>query len=180
MLKSGETTSDTRGCSQVTPEIGVTSTPVIDRTRGANGVVYVVAMSKDGSGNYHQRLHALDLALGTELFGGPVEIQATYPGTGDNSNGTNVIFDPGQYKERAGLLLMNGVVYTGWASHCDIRPYTGWIIGYNAVDPGADQRAERDSERQRRRDLDGRRGPGRRQLRATSISSTPTATSTPP
>jgi hypothetical protein len=131
MLKSGETTSDNRGCSQVTPEIGVTSTPVIDRTGGANGVVYVVAMSKDGAGNYHQRLHALDLALGTELFSGPAEIQATYPGTGDNSNGPNVVFDPGQYEERAGLLLMNGVVYTGWASHCDIRPYTGWIIAYN-------------------------------------------------
>jgi Immunoglobulin I-set domain len=131
MLKSGETTSDNRGCSQVTPEIGVTSTPVIDRTGGANGVVYVVATSKDGAGNYHQRLHALDLALGTELFSGPAEIQATYPGTGDNSNGPNVVFDPGQYEERAGLLLMNGVVYTGWASHCDIRPYTGWIIAYN-------------------------------------------------
>ncbi len=131
MLKAGETTSDNRGCSQVTPEIGVTSTPVIDRTSGPNGVVYVVAMSKDGSGNYHQRLHALDLALGTELFSGPAEIQATYPGTGDNSNGPNVVFDPGQYEERAGLLLMNGIVYTSWASHCDIRPYTGWIIAYN-------------------------------------------------
>jgi hypothetical protein len=131
MLKSGETTSDVRGCNQVNPEIGVTATPVIDRTRGPNGVVYVVAMSKNGP-TYHQRLHALDLSLGTELFGGPIEIQATYPGTGDNSDGTNVIFDPAQYKERPGLLLMNGIVYTSWASHCDIRPYTGWIMGYNA------------------------------------------------
>ena len=131
MLKSGESTSDNRGCGQVTPEIGVTSTPVIDRTRGPNGAIYVVAMSKDGSGNYHQRLHALDLALGTELFSGPVDIQATYPGTGDNSNGTDVVFDPAQYKERSALLLLNGVIYTGWASHCDIRPYTGWIMGYS-------------------------------------------------
>ena len=129
--KSGETTSDDHGCGQVTPEIGVTSTPVIDRTGGPNGVVYVVAMSKDGSGNYHQRLHALDLALGTELFNGPVDIQATYPGTGDNNNGTSVVFDPGRYKERSALLLLNGVIYTGWASHCDYRPYTGWIMGYN-------------------------------------------------
>jgi hypothetical protein len=129
--KSGETTSDDHGCGQVTPEIGVTSTPVIDRTGGPNGVVYVVAMSKDGSGNYHQRLHALDLALGTELFNGPVDIQATYPGTGDNNNGTSVVFDPGQYKERSALLLLNGVIYTGWASHCDYRPYTGWIMGYS-------------------------------------------------
>jgi hypothetical protein len=130
-LKTGETTSDDRGCSQITPEIGVTSTPVIDRTQGQNGAIYVVAMSKDASGNYHQRLHALDLALGTELFGGPVDIQATYPGTGDNSDGTSVVFDPGQYAERSALLLLNGVIYTGWTSHCDIRPYTGWIMGYS-------------------------------------------------
>jgi len=132
MLKTGEQSSDPRNCGQVSPEIGVTSTPVINRSGGPNGAVYVVAMSKDGSGNYHQRLHALDLALGTELFAGPVDIQATYPGTGDNSNGTNVVFDPSQYKERAALLLLNGVVYLGWASHCDNRPYTGWIMGYNA------------------------------------------------
>jgi hypothetical protein len=130
-LRSGETSSDDHGCGQVTPEIGVTSTPVIDRTSGPHGAIYVVAMSKDGSGNYHQRLHALDLALGTELFSGPVDIQATYPGTGDNTNGTDVVFDPGQYKERAALLLLNGVIYTGWASHCDYRPYTGWIMGYS-------------------------------------------------
>ncbi len=129
VLKSGETASDNRGCGQVTPEIGVTSTPVIDRTSGPNGAVYVVAMSKNGS-TYYQRLHALDLALGTELFGGPVDIQATYPGTGDNSSNGSVVFDPAQYKERAALLLLNGVIYTGWASHCDIRPYTGWIMGY--------------------------------------------------
>ena len=130
MLQSGETTSDDRGCNQITPEIGVTSTPVIDRASGPNGAVYVVAMSKNGS-TYYQRLHALDLALGTELFSGPADIQATYPGTGDNSSGGNVVFDPGQYAERAALLLLNGVIYTGWTSHCDIRPYTGWIMGYS-------------------------------------------------
>ena len=132
-LKSGETTSDDRGCSQVTPEIGITSTPVINRPKGSNGVIYTVAMSKDSSRNYHQRLHALDATTGNELFKGPVEIQAKYPGTGDNSSGGYVIFDPSQYKERSGLLLLNGMVYLAWASHCDIRPYTGWIMGYNAT-----------------------------------------------
>jgi hypothetical protein len=131
-LQPGETTSDTRGCTQVIPEIGITSTPVIDRSRGTNGIVYVAAMSKDAKTNYHQRVHALDLALGTELFGGPIEVQAKYPGQGDNSDGTNVVFDPAQYEERAGLLLMNGVLYTSWTSHCDARPYTGWIIAYDA------------------------------------------------
>jgi len=131
MLGASETTSDARGCDQVVPEIGITATPVIDRTAGPQGVIYVVAMSKSASGNYFQRLHALDVTTGAELFGGPQDIRATFPGTGDNSSNGNVIFDPAQYKERAALVLLNGVVYTTWASHCDIRPYTGWIIGYN-------------------------------------------------
>jgi hypothetical protein len=132
MLGSSEVPSDIRGCNQVSPEIGVTSTPVIDRKAGAHGIMYVVAMSKKGS-TYFQRLHALDVTTGAELLGGPGTIQATYPGTGDNSSGGQVVFDPAQYKERAGLLLLNGVVYTSWASHCDIGLYTGWIIGYSAA-----------------------------------------------
>jgi hypothetical protein len=134
VLGSGETPSDDRGCSQVTPEIGVTATPVIDRnsgTGGADGTIYVVAMSKSASA-YHQRLHALNLATGQEVPGSPVEIQASYPGSGPHNDGNgHVIFDPGAYKERAGLLLLNGIVYTAWASHCDDPPYTSWIIGYD-------------------------------------------------
>jgi hypothetical protein len=132
-LKSGEVPSDDRGCSQVTPEIGITSTPVISRPKGSNGVIYLVAMSKDSSGNYHQRLHALDATTGNELYKGPVDIAAQYPGTGDNSSGGFVVFDPAQYKERSGMLLVGGEVYLAWASHCDIRPYTGWIMGYSAT-----------------------------------------------
>ena len=128
VLGSGETASDDRNCGQVSPTIGITSTPVIDRP---NGVMYVVAMSKNGS-NYFQRIHALDITSGAEMFGGPVTVQATYPGTGENSSGGNVIFDPKQYKERAALLLLNGTLYTSWASHCDDGPYTGWVMAYNA------------------------------------------------
>ena len=133
LLGPDETTSDDRGCGQVKPEIGVTSTPVIDLQAGAHGAIYVVAMSKDSSGKYFQRLHALDITTGAEIDGGPQTIEATYPGSAvPNSNG-RVDFDPKQYKERASLLLLNGVVYTSWASHCDFDPYTGWIIGYDAL-----------------------------------------------
>jgi len=131
-LKSGETPSDDRGCSQVTPEIGITSTPVIYRPAKGVPVIYLVAMSKDSSGNYHQRLHALNAVSGAEVLGGPVDIAAKYPGTGDDSRNGYVFFDPAQYKERAGLLLTGGTVYLAWASHCDYRPYTGWIMGYSA------------------------------------------------
>ena len=130
VLGSGETPSDTRGCSQVVPQIGITSTPVIDRSVGPNGTVYVVAMSKNAAGAYFQRLHALDLVTLAERPNSPVVIQATYPGTANNSVGMTS-FQPGQYEERAGLLLLSGTVYTAWTSHCDQTPYNGWIIGYD-------------------------------------------------
>ena len=107
LLGSGETLSDTHSCNQVTPEIGITSTPVIDRAAGPHGTLFVVAMSLDNTSKYHQRLHALDVTTGAEMLSGPTEISATFP----NASGT-ATFDPGQYAERAALLLQNGIIYT--------------------------------------------------------------------
>ena len=93
-------------------------------------------MSKDEAGNRFQRIHALDITTGMELFGGPVTVAAKYPGVGDqvvNSVDGYVVFDAKQYKERAALLLSNDVVYTSWSSHLDLLPYTGWVIGYDAA-----------------------------------------------
>ncbi len=131
LLGQGESPSDPRNCSQVVPEIGITSTPVIDLATGPHGTIFVVAMSKDGSGNYYQRIHALDLTTLAEETNSPVTVHATYPGTGDGSSNGVVTFDPKQYKERPGLLLFNGTLYTSWGSHCDIRPYGGWMMAYN-------------------------------------------------
>lgn len=128
LLGSGEAPSDDHGCDQITPEIGITSTPVIDRAKGA---IFAVGMSKDAAGKYHQRLHALNLTTGAELSGSPTEITGVYPGTGANSQNGNVIFDPAQYAERAGLLLLNGTIYLAWTSHCDYAPYTGWVMAYS-------------------------------------------------
>jgi hypothetical protein len=129
MLQAGETTSDDRNCGQVTPEIGITSTPVIDRTRNA---IYVIAVSKTSTGGYIHRIHALHLATGQELFGGPFPITATFPGSGANSVNGMLTLDPAQYNERAGLLQIGGTIYTTWGSHCDIRPYTSWAMTFNA------------------------------------------------
>src|ERR1700723_472021 len=126
VLGANETASDNRGCGQVSPIIGITSTPVIDLSAGTHGKIFLVAMSLDSGGSYHQRLHALDLSTGAEISGIPTTIQATFP----NKNGTTT-FDPKQYKERAALLLLNGVIYTTWASHCEDQTYQGWIMGYN-------------------------------------------------
>jgi hypothetical protein len=124
LLGAGESTSS-NGCNQISPEIGVTSTPVIDRNAGANGAIYLVAMSIDSKQGYHQRLHALDITSGAELLGGPTEISASYPTSGGSNS-----FSPGQHAERAALLLLNGTIYTSFTSHCDGQPYSGWIIAF--------------------------------------------------
>jgi hypothetical protein len=129
LLGAGETTSDQRGCGQVIPEIGTTATPVIDL---ATGTLYAVAMSKMGT-QYFQRLHAIDITSGAERQGSPVAVQANAPGTGPNSDAGTIVFEPKQYKERAALLLASGVLYLTWASHCDILPYNGWVMSYDAA-----------------------------------------------
>ena len=129
-LQTGEVPSDDRGCGQGTPEIGITSTPVIDRTRGA---IYVVSVSKNSAtGNYVHRIHALDLTSGKELFGGPTTVTATFPGSGAGSVSGVITFDPREYNERPGLLELNGTIYTTWGSHCDAGPYTSWMMAYSA------------------------------------------------
>lgn len=128
-VANGESPAGTvDGCGQVEPNIGVTSTPVIDLSAGPHGTIFLVAMTLDSNGNYHQRLHALDLTTGAEQSGSPKAITATYTVPGTSTTDT---FNPMQYKERAGLLLINGTIYLSWASHCDDNPYQGWIMAYN-------------------------------------------------
>ncbi len=126
LLGANETPSDDHDCSQVTPEIGITATPVIDLQSGPTGMIYAIAQSKDTSQNYHQRLHALDLPTLTEQLGGPVDIQASFPGSGAENT-----FNPSVHVERPGLLISNGLVYTSWGSHCDAGAYAGWVLSYN-------------------------------------------------
>ena len=124
---------DTSECCDIAPEIGITGTPVIDQS---SGTLYVVAKTKEvagGSTSYVHRLHALDIATGAEKFGGPVVLQASVAGTGNGSNAGRIAFDSLHQNQRTGLLLNNGVVYLGFASHGDIQPYHGWILGYSAA-----------------------------------------------
>ena len=115
-------------CSDLVPEIGITGTPVIDST---TATLYLVAKTKE-NGKFFQRLHAIDVTTGAEKFGGPITIQARVPGTGDGSHNGIVSFNPLRHGQRPGLLLQNGNIYISWASHCDVGPYHGWIMSYNA------------------------------------------------
>jgi hypothetical protein len=90
-----------------------------------------VAMSTDASGNVHHRLHAIDLATGAELFGGPTEIAATYPGSGSEGANGVLTFTPSLHTVRAALTLVNGTIYMGWTAHCMSGNYNGWLMAYS-------------------------------------------------
>jgi uncharacterized protein (TIGR03437 family) len=131
MQESVGTPPDLMNCYTITPELGITGTPVID---ASTNTLYVVVMTKRDYLQFH-RLHALDVTTGAERVGSPVTIEASYPGNGDGLFSSNPVrFDAYFQKNRSGLLLQNGVVYTAWSSHCDSRVYHGWIIAYNAKD----------------------------------------------
>jgi hypothetical protein len=117
----------------IIPQIGITGTPVIDSNLGAMFVVAATKEYQSGSGTYQwvQRLHALDIATGVDLPNSPVVIQSSVPGSGHGAIGGNVSFYGLLELQRPGLLLLDGVVYIGWASQNDQNPFHGWVMGYN-------------------------------------------------
>jgi len=136
LIGPGESTAgvnDVLNCPSIKPELGITGTPVID---SSTNTLYVVAVTAGQDTHLIQRLHALDVTTGAERPGSPVVITASVPGTGNGlfSSGPTVEFNPDFHKNRAGLLLLNSVVYTAWASHCDTLTYHGWMIAYSVKD----------------------------------------------
>ncbi len=120
-------------CNDITPEIGITSTPVIDLT---TTTMYVCAKTKEIAGtvtNYFYRLHALDTLTGQEKFGGPVVVQGSVPGTGIGSDGTNVSFNTFLQWNRSGILLLSNVVHVAFGEACNTQLYHGWLFSYNAT-----------------------------------------------
>ena len=129
---SGETTvpnGDVGGSTDIQPEIGIIGTPVISPSLNT---LYAVTKSEGPSGTFHQRLHALDLSTGNEKSGSPANVSGSVAGDGYDASGSSVTFNSRTHHQRTGLALVNGVVYATWASHGDIDPYHGWVIGYNA------------------------------------------------
>jgi len=123
------------GDGDITPEVGVIGTPVID---SSSGTLYVVSKSMNTAGTtFYQRLHAIDVTTGDEKAGSPVLIQGTYPGTGDGT--TTTTFTARYENQRTGLALINGSVYIAWAAHEDAPPYYGWIMGYTYGSSGFTQ-----------------------------------------
>ena len=134
-LQDGFTTVPARDaqCPFIEPEIGITSTPVLD---AKTGTLYVLARTRDRLGMlsniYAQRLHALAVTTGVEKLGGPVGIHASMRGTGTGSKDGTVSFNSLRENPRAALLLNRGSVYLTWASACDVGPYHCWVMSYDA------------------------------------------------
>ncbi|MEA2697406.1 MAG: hypothetical protein QOI66_1677, partial [Myxococcales bacterium] len=110
------------GCPDISPTMGITSTPVIDR---ATNTAYLLSKAyvSGNAGAVRWYAHAVDVASGQERAGFPVAIAGTA------SNDATQVFDARKHGQRAGLLLMDGVVYAGFGSHCDIVNYIGWVVG---------------------------------------------------
>jgi hypothetical protein len=116
------------GTSDVVPEIGITSTPVIDL---ATQTMYLVAATKE-NGNYLQRVHAINIITGAEVFPGPsAPITATVSGTGNGSSGGSLPFSPEWQMNRVALDLFNGTLYVGFGSHGDNGPWHGWLMAFS-------------------------------------------------
>jgi hypothetical protein len=113
-------------CKDITPEIGITATPVIDQSAGPHGRVFVVMMETDGQGNYNYKLHALDLSTGTDALT-PVVLSGSVSGQGPATTFVAI-----KQRSRAALLLSGGVIYVAFGSFCDpdVLPYAGWLLGY--------------------------------------------------
>jgi hypothetical protein len=120
-------------CHDISPEVGITSTPVIDLTTNE---IYLVAATKEivnGTTTFYQRMHVLDIRTGKELllnpyFGAP--IKAKTPGTGAGSIDGYLIFNPKIENQRAALALANGLVFVSWGSHCDQWNFHGYVMAF--------------------------------------------------
>jgi hypothetical protein len=111
----------------IRPEIGITSTPVIDLDPGT---IYVDAFTHEGT-NYFHRIHALNITDGTERALSPVIVTASVPGVGIGSVGGQQIFEAKQQIQRSALTLAGGILYVAFAGYADTNPYHGWIIGFD-------------------------------------------------
>lgn len=110
-------------CQDIMPDIGITSTPVYNP---ATHLLYVVAdIAGSSSTNPHPAYYVYALSEQT----GAVEWRTAVHGPPTNAKAEN--FVASDERQRAGLLLMNGWLYLGFASFCDYGFYTGFVSGVN-------------------------------------------------
>jgi hypothetical protein len=129
----GETPGDNSACNPASPNAGVSATPVIDRTRGPKGAIYLIAKSRDAAGISYERLHALDVSTGAELFGGPTTIPVSLTGGAP-------AFNAAELKAQGRLLESDGHVFATWRAACTSGSpasvaasgdSASWVVGFD-------------------------------------------------
>jgi hypothetical protein len=128
-----EQPADSGTCTSAPQERGITATPVIDRTGGPHGAIYVIANTKDSAGTFIQRIHALDISTGSELFSGPTLVQASANAANSVNSSATQNFDAARYQSLAGLQLVNGKVYAAFGPNCGTAADSSWIMGFDAA-----------------------------------------------
>lgn len=122
-----------KGCSNITPEVGITGTPVIDLSV-TPPVIYVVTkhedISSDGVETYRQKLHGLYADTLQEIPGSPMLLNSNFA-----SQNTGNAFNPWSNNQRAGLALVSNTagsakIWVSWGSHCDDLPYHGVAVEF--------------------------------------------------
>lgn len=116
------------GCGDVTPEYGISSTPVIVRSAPNAATIYLVAATEPASFSFHTKIHAIDLGTGADLIKA-VEIHPV----AKLATGGKIHFDPQNQWSRASLAYVNGSIYVGIGSHCDNNAggISGWMLRYD-------------------------------------------------
>ncbi len=114
------------GCADLTPSIGVTATPVIDTSTNIAYMTHKTYVSGT-SGPARWYMDAVNMSTGAEDPGFPVEL------SGAAQNAPSRTFSPKTQLQRPGLLLLEGVVYAAFGSHCDAPPWQGWIFGVSTA-----------------------------------------------
>ena len=137
----------------ISPEIGITGTPAVDPT---TNFLYVVVETKESESSqsasqtttphYLAILEKIDIQNGTNtdvVIADTTDASGAYTynsgpfvyGTGDGSitvGGRSVVyFNALRQMFRPGILLYDGQVILGSASHGDNGPYHGWMLTYN-------------------------------------------------
>jgi outer membrane protein assembly factor BamB len=99
-------------CGDISPTVGITSTPVIDP---ATGRVFVVADTLNGSSIQH-KLYAFNVSNGSSVPGYPVDVEP--PGD-----------VPADQLQRPALALDNGQIIIGYGGNDgDCATYHGWLV----------------------------------------------------
>jgi len=114
------------GCGDITPSIGTVATPVVDP---ATNIAYMThkTYASGTTGPARWYMDAINVSTGAEQPGFPVEI------AGSAQNASSQTFNPTIEMNRPGLLLMEGVVYAAFGSHCDYSNWKGWIFGVSTA-----------------------------------------------